>query len=567
MKKVLYSSFLFALLSPSIYSQFDVWVQTTGTIGRVYSIVIYQDNQDLMYAGGLDQGVNVTTNGGTSWTQMNTGLLNTQVQTLAISKNNPVGQLCLYAGTAPGANGGVYKTTDGGLNWTLVNNGIAESNIGIQALLVHPDDPNTAWVGVFDGLADAVNGLYKTTDGGANWFPSINGIGAIKNFLSIAMSPTDPNTLYLGTSFSTAGGTGPSAIYKSTDGGANWVLSSNGLPTDPAEINPIRTIQVSTANPNVVIAGLFVNPTPTLAGGFYVSTDAGANWTKKHNGLPADAGTLIRSAAIRPLFDNQFCVGLDRSTGVNIGIWRTMDGGDNWVSINGGAMLDSYAIRALVFNTTGTHTLFAGCASATGNGVYEYNFSFIPVELVSFNAEVFSSNVILSWITATETNNLGFEVERQIGSNELGVGSWEKIGYVAGSGTSTELNNYSYADNDVAAGKYLYRLKQIDFDGSYTYTDAIEVEVLPASDYVLQQNYPNPFNPETKISFSVPIIGYTTLKVTDVLGNEVAILMSEVIPAGSYNLNFAASNLPSGIYFYTLQAGDFAVTKKMVLLK
>ncbi len=124
--------------------------------------------------------------------------------------------------------------------------------------------------------------MYKTTDGGANWFPIINGIGAIKNFLSLAMSPADPNTIYAGSSFQVATSTGPSAIYKSTDGGANWVLSSTGLPTDPTEINPIRTMQVSSANPNVVIASLFMN---TANGGFYLSTDAGASWTKKHNGF------------------------------------------------------------------------------------------------------------------------------------------------------------------------------------------------------------------------------------------------------------------------------------------
>jgi photosystem II stability/assembly factor-like uncharacterized protein len=265
---------------------------------------------------------------------MNNGIQLIQVQTLAISKNNPQ---YLLAGTATGTGAGVYRTTDGGANWTQVNNGITET-IGVQALMIHPDNPNIAWVCIFDGVADAVNGLYKTTDGGTNWFPIINGIGTIKNFLALAMSPTDPNTIYLGSSFSVATSTGPSVIYKSTDGGSNWVLSSNGLPTDPTEINPVRTLNVSTANPNVVTAGLFMN-TATLLGGFYVSTDAGANWVRKHNGLPSLTGLLIRSAAIRPLFDNQFYVGLDGGGGVNIGVWATTDGGDNWFDFNGGTVL------------------------------------------------------------------------------------------------------------------------------------------------------------------------------------------------------------------------------------
>ena len=185
------------------------------------------------------------------------------------------------------------------------------------------------------------------------------------------MSPTDPNTIYAGSSFQVATSTGPSAIYKSTDGGANWVLSSTGLPTDPTEINPIRTMQVSTANSNVVIAGLFMN---TANGGFYLSTDAGASWTKKHNGLPTDVGTLIRSSAIDLYSVINFMLGLDRATPTNIGVWMTTDGGDNWVAFNGGTMLEYIWNTRIVFNSTGNHTLFAGCGTATGQGVYEYTF-------------------------------------------------------------------------------------------------------------------------------------------------------------------------------------------------
>jgi photosystem II stability/assembly factor-like uncharacterized protein len=143
-----------------------------------------------MYSGSNNLGVYKTTNGGTSWTAMNTGLTSTAVQALAISQNNPQ---YLYAGTAAG--GGVYKTTNGGANWTQINTGISESSIAVQALLVHPDDPNIAWVCIFDGLTDATNGMYKTTNGGTSWFPITTGIGTIKNFLTLAMSPVDPNII------------------------------------------------------------------------------------------------------------------------------------------------------------------------------------------------------------------------------------------------------------------------------------------------------------------------------------------------------------------------------------
>jgi len=338
------------------------------------------------------------------------------------------------------------------------------------------------------------------------------------------------------------------------------VLSSGGLPTDPTEINPVRTIQVSTANPNVVIAGLFMN---TANGGFYLSTDAGATWTKKHNGLPIDVGTLIRSAAIRPLFSNQFYIGLDRSTFLNIGVWGTTDGGDNWFSFNGGTMLNTYGIRALVFNSTGTHSLYAGCGTATGQGVYEYTFSVVPVEFVSFTASAYGNEVNLSWITATETNNFGFEIERTDAGNPL----WNKVGFVFGNGSSTEMNYYSFTDQSVPVGQYLYRLKQIDFDGSFEYSDQVEVNILPADNYILMQNYPNPFNPSTKISFSISQSGMTSVKIYDVLGNEAATLIDRELTAGSYDFEFNASGLTSGVYYYTLISGSFVQTKKMLLLK
>jgi len=559
MKKFINILILFLLIAPLVYSQegIDIWTTTTTTVGRVFGMVVDPSNQNTMYSCGLDQGVNKTTNAGLNWSQVNTGLLNIQVQAIAISQNNPQ---FLYAGTAAGTNGGVYRTTNGGGNWTLVNTGITETNIAIQALLVHPSDPNIAWVCVFDGLADQVNGIYKTTNGGTSWSPATTGIGTIKNFLALAMSPTDPNTLYLGSSFLVTAQTGPSAIYKSTDGGANWVLSNTGLPTDPTEINPIRTIQVSTANPNVVIAGLFMN---TANGGFYLSTDAGATWTKKHNGLPIDVGTLIRSAAIRPLFSNQFYIGLDRSTFLNIGVWGTTDGGDNWFSFNGGTMLNTYGIRALVFNSTGTHSLYAGCGTATGQGVYEYTFSVVPVEFVSFTASAYGNEVNLSWITATETNNFGFEIERTDAGNPL----WNKVGFVFGNGSSTEMNYYSFTDQSVPVGQYLYRLKQIDFDGSFEYSDQVEVNILPADNYILMQNYPNPFNPSTKISFSISQSGMTSVKIYDVLGNEAATLIDRELTAGSYDFEFNASGLTSGVYYYTLISGSFVQTKKMLLLK
>lgn len=566
MKKFFNILLLCLFIAPFIHSQegIDIWTTNTESIGRIYGMVVDELNPSTMYAFGLDQGVWKTTNSGASWTQMNGGLTNIQVQAMALCKNS---SSILYAGTAPGANDGVYKSTDGGTSWTRIVNGIAEpvGTLGMQAFLVHPTNPNIVYCGLFNALANPTNGLYKTTDGGANWFPITNGIGTIKSFLSLAMSPADPNTIYAGTSFDPGTSTGPSAIYKSTDAGANWVLSSTGLPTDPTEINPIRTLNVSAANPNVVIAGLFVN-TATLLGGFYKSTDAGATWVQKNNGLPIIQSRLLRSAAIRPGFDNQFYLGLDYSGGTDIGVWATTDGGDNWFNFNGGTMLSTYTIRALVFSPAGNHTLFAGRGSTTANlgGVYEFTFSFVPVELVSFSAEVFSSDVTLSWMTATELNNYGFQIERRNAESS----EWTNIGFVNGNGSTTETRYYSFSDNSVPVGKYFYRLKQLDFSGSFEYSSEVEVTILEVlNDFTLNQNYPNPFNPSTRINFSIPHNGFTTLKVYDVLGNEVANIIEGELSEGSYDIQFNASGLSSGIYFYSLTSGEFTKTMKMILSK
>jgi hypothetical protein len=191
----------------------------------------------------------------------------------------------------------------------------------------------------------------------------------------------------------------------------------------------------------------------------------------------------------------------------------------------------------------------------------------IPVELISFTANIFASSVTISWTTATEVNNLGFEVQRKLENAE-----WKRIGFVEGHGTSTEIQNYKYIDeiSGIHARSLGYRLKQQNYDGSYEYSDAVEVTNLAPTEYVLQQNYPNPFNPSTIIRYEIPDQGdniLVVLKLFDVLGNEVATLVNEEKDAGRYSVEFNASNLPSGIYFYRLRAGSFTETKKMILLR
>jgi len=203
-------------------------------------------------------------------------------------------------------------------------------------------------------------------------------------------------------------------------------------------------------------------------------------------------------------------------------------------------------------------------------GYYHFKVSnIVPVELLSFAASSIENTVTLNWSTVTETNNSGFEIQRLKDSKIEKLKVWEKIGFIRGNGTTTEPKSYSFVDKDITAGKYQYRLKQIDFNGSFEYSNVISVELDLPTKFTLEQNYPNPFNPSTIISYQLPKAGNVTLKVFDFLGREVAVLVDEEKAAGSYNVEFGVKSLElsSGIYFYQLKVGDYLETKKMLLIK
>lgn len=191
----------------------------------------------------------------------------------------------------------------------------------------------------------------------------------------------------------------------------------------------------------------------------------------------------------------------------------------------------------------------------------------LPVELTSFTAALNNSAVELNWNTATEVNNYGFEVERLAISDKLLANGWSKIGFVEGHGNSNSPKDYSFEDNNPPIEILQYRLKQIDFDGKFEYSDVVEVNYDAPVKFVLDQNYPNPFNPTTKISYEIPVKANVVIKVYDVLGSEVVALLNEDKLPGRYQVEFNAPNLTSGIYFYSINAGEYKSIKKMILLK
>jgi len=195
-----------------------------------------------------------------------------------------------------------------------------------------------------------------------------------------------------------------------------------------------------------------------------------------------------------------------------------------------------------------------------GLWVFQFDGS-VPVELTSFTATSNESSVSLNWETATEKNNQGFEIQRKSDDEFI------TVGFVPGYGTTTETKQYSYIDKNLENGVYEYRLKQIDFNGTYEYSEILGVEVSSVTTFVLEQNYPNPFNPSTKIKFTLPNSGMTKLYVYNLVGEKVSEIVNEFLTEGEYNFRFDASNLPSGIYIAKLSNGTLNQSIKMTLLK
>ncbi|MEJ2614747.1 MAG: T9SS type A sorting domain-containing protein, partial [Ignavibacteriaceae bacterium] len=191
----------------------------------------------------------------------------------------------------------------------------------------------------------------------------------------------------------------------------------------------------------------------------------------------------------------------------------------------------------------------------------------LPVELTSFTASSVNGKMVIEWQTATEINNAGFSIERSLDNQKF-----SEVAFIKGKGTSTEKSLYRYIDNSASSGKYYYRLKQIDFDGTYSYSKTVEVDLGLPKNYALDQNYPNPFNPTTTIRFATPTNAKVSIKLYNTLGQEVKNLFTKEVGAGVHETQFDASNLSSGIYFYRIEAhgnngSSYTATKRMLLLK
>ena len=475
----------------------DTWAASNYGLTNIHIRSLVCNTSNDIFAGVNSLGVFRSTDNGDNWTK--TSLPDVQVRSLAINLSGDI-----FAGTF-GA--GIYRSTDNGDTWVNIGNGLFDyvGPIAINAM-------GDIFVGT-DG------GVFYSSDNGESW--SLTGLTDVR-VASLAIN--DSGNIFAGAYY------GPNyscGVFISTDNGNTWTQVNNGL-TNPH----VRCLAINQSGD--IFAGTY--------GEVFRSTDNGNNWVQTP--LPWANVHALAINIVGDIFAGTFQSG---------GAYRSTDNGNSWTAINSGLSSD-----ALSFAINSDGYIFAGTYSS---GVFRSVESTIPVELISFTASVNENNVTLSWTTATETNNQGFEVQRSNG------GEFEPIAFVNGNGTTTEVQIYSYIDRNVKDGSYSYRLKQVDFDGTFEYLNVVEVNVAAPSVFALDQNYPNPFNPTTTINYYVPEVSFISLKVYDVLGNEIATLVNENKPAGNYKAEFNAAGIPSGIYFYRIQAGSFIDTKKMILLK
>ncbi len=337
-------------------------------------------------------------------------------------------------------------------------------------------------------------------------------------------------------------------FFRTTDGGETWDLVTwyGYMVTFNMQFLTKEIGWISVDGP--VLTTLTIN-----------TSDGGENWSDNFIFQCSDLSTYL--CFVDTL--NGWVVQWTCLNGGRAEIWNTSDGGSSW-ELQFTFSPPFYFKPKQIFFVDSLHGWVIG---ENGIILHTSNGGVIPVELISFNARVIEDMVILEWTTATETNNQGFEIYKKSEVKSQGS-EWEKIGFVPGFGTTTEPRSYSFIDENITTGIYYFRLKQIDYNGTFSYSDIVKIEFnqLPTK-FNVYQNYPNPFNPVTTIKYDIVKAQSVKVTIYDIIGREVATLVNEQQQPGSYEIKWDASNVSSGIYFYQLKTKDYVYTKKMILMK
>ena len=446
----------------------------------------------------------------------------------------------LFGGTQDEEAYDIIQTTDGGFLAAGATSSFGSGGRDVWLIKLNSSG-NEVWRKTLGGLSsDGARSIKQTSDGGF---------------------------IITGWTFSQGPGFVGNALLLKTDslGNQQWSKAFGGNDVDRG-----YSVQ-QTSDGGYIFTGYTASYGAGLDDLYLVKTDSLGNevWSKTFGGTGRDYGNSVQQT----LDGGYIIAGYTLSFGAGSeDVWLVKtdsNGNQEWSKTFGGSSSD---VGYCVNETFDGGYIIAGHTLSFGAGVHDVwlirTATLIPVELINFSANILNGNVTLSWVTATEVNNKGFEVERKYYSLQSSVGNWEKVCFVQGNGTTTQTSFYSFEDENLTAGKYSYRLKQIDFDGTYKYYYLSQIVEINIPDKIeLFQNYPNPFNPRTKISWQSPVSGHQTIKVFDCLGREVATLVDEYKPAGSYEVEFNALNLPSGVYFYQMRIGDLSQTKKLILLR
>jgi hypothetical protein len=450
-----------------------------------------------------------------------------------------------------------YKITDEpeATYLTLANGAVIERNTGILNIIPNfgttvniiysgttqvttsyeiPSDPailNNLTINKSGGVALSSN---CTVNGTMNLLSGVFSIGSNTLTLNGSCTSTSPGT---GTMISLDDGTNTGTLAKKVTGTGSFTLPVGDI-KNTAGYSPV-TINFT--------SGSFNSANVTLS--LYNSKHPQNN---SQNSFLNRYWVIIQSGISNFAYNMNLTYEQADVNGSESNIYLGKHDGSSWT------LLNTPNLETNTFSVTGLTSF----STFTGGEQGALN-----VEMVSFSANINKNNIKLTWTTVKEENNQGFEVQRK--NSGKGNQEWNVAGFISGNGNSNNSITYTYEDKNLTKGKYNYRLKQIDYNGNFEYYNlASEVEIETPKKFELSQNYPNPFNPRTKIDFTLPADSRVSLKIYDITGREVAVIINnEFKSADYYSTYYDAGNLSSGILLYRLVAGDYIATKKMLLIK
>lgn len=536
-----------------------------------HKIVFAPSDNNVIYVG-CDGGVYKSTDAGSSWFSVNNGFSTIQFYRISSSYFD---ETRIMGGAQD--NGNFMRQQDGDVPWSFVSTGD-----GMESLFDYTN-PNIMYGSTQYGS------IYKSTDGGSNIFnvsPPFTDTPAWT--VPILMHPTNHEILY----------TASRVVWRTTNGGNSWTALTNQVTNDA-----INTMAQSPVNPdNMILAG---SGSYTSNPRIRISTDGGFTWTIITGNIPGakryvsrvyfhptepntvfivrsgfGGSKLLRSEDLGSSWidvsgnlpdipHNDFMID-PKNTSVylilnDFGVYMSLDKGENWTYESNGMPI----VPAMDFSyyTDGSKRLVRVGTHGRSAFQAELNNIILPVELTSFTANASDGKVTLNWKTASEINNMGFELERSIDNN-----NFYRIAFIDGHGTTQNIQEYTYIDK-INSREIYYRLKQIDFDGSFEYSSIVKVENNVPDNFSVSQNYPNPFNPSTRIIYQLPETGKVKIYITNPLGEVVEYISEPLMDKGTHEFNWNASRISAGIYYYTIEYKSeldnqrYSETKKMIYLK